>query len=190
MMLDVSIPLADKHPVAVALNDSAIQLRLCNAARAFLGKRSRDLSSIQRTAEAEAIVQEAASRAWKRRDLFDSSKDIVKWLIGYVSNVAREFAKKRSRHPTGLPQESLEALAVDPSRPLDEAVADKLFVEQLLAQIPTLDRQIVVMKHCEEMTCAEIGQQIGMNENAVRLRVYRAIQKLKTVYGLTGEAQP
>jgi DNA-directed RNA polymerase specialized sigma24 family protein len=40
------------------------------------------------------------------------------------------------------------------------------------------------------MTCAEIGQQIGMKENTVRLRAYRAILKLKSLCGLTGEGQP
>ena len=191
-MLDVSIPLAENHPVAVALKDPAIQVRLLNAARGFLGRRSSELSPTQRTAEAEAITQEAASRAWKRRDQFDASKDVVKWLIGFVINVAREYAKKRSRDPTGAPEDGpgLEGLAIDPSRPLDDAIADKLLVEQLLAQLPQLDRQIVQMKYCEEMTCAEIGQQIGMKENTVRLRAYRAILKLKSLCGLTGEVQP
>ncbi len=192
MMRDVSIPLAADDPVAVALNDRAIQTRLWNAARAFLGKRGAELSPTQRTAEAEVIAQEAALRAWKGRDKFDASRDIVKWLVGFVINVAREFAKKRPRHTTGPPEDGpeLEALAVDPSRPLDDAIADKMLVDHLLAQLPQLDRQIVRMKYCEEMTCAEIGQRIGMNENAVRIRVYRAILKLKQVCGLTGEGQP
>lgn len=191
-MLDVLIPLAENHPVAVALSDPAIQVRLWNAARAFLGRRSSELSPTQRTAEAEAIAQEAACRAWKRRDQFDASKDVVKWLVGFVINVAREFAKKRSRDPTGPPDDGydLEALAADPSRPLDDAIGDKLLVEQLLAKLPQLDRQIVLMKYCDEMTCAEIGERIGLNENAVRIRVYRAILKLKNMCGLAGEGQP
>lgn len=192
MMRDVSIPLAADDPVAVALNDRAIQTRLWNAARAFLGKRGAELSPTQRTAEAEVIVQEAAARAWKRREQFDASRDIVKWLVGFVINVAREFAKKRPRDTTGPPEDGpdLDALAVDPSRPLDDAIADKLLVDHLLAKLPVLDRHIVVMKYCDEMTCAEIGQRMGMNENAVRIRVYRAILKLKQVCGLTGEGQP
>ncbi len=192
MMLDVSTPLAENHPVAVALNDPAIQIRLLNAARAFLGRRSGELSLTQRTEEAKAIAQEAASRAWKRRDQFDASKDVVKWLVGFVINVVREFAKKHSRDPTNLPEDGsdLEVLAVDPSRPLDDAIADKLLVEQLIAQLSQLDRQVVLMKYCEEMTCAEIAQRVGMNENAIRLRVYRAILKIKNLCGLTGEGQP
>lgn len=191
MMSDVSTPLAENHPVAVALKDPAIQIRLWNAARAFLRRRSCELSPTQRTAEAEAIAQEAASRAWKRRDQFDASKDIVKWLIGFVINVAREVVKKRSRDPAGPPEDgaNLETLAADPSRPLDDAIADKLLVEQLVAQLAPLDQQIVLMKYREAMTCAEIGQQIGMKENAVRLRVHRAILKLKNLCGLAGEGQ-
>ncbi len=191
-MLDVSIPLAENHPVAVALKDPLVQTRLRNAARAYLGRCSIELSLTQRTAEAEAIAQEAAARAWKRRDQFDVSRDVVKWLVGFVINVVREFAKKRSRDATGPPEggADLEVLAVDPSRPIDDAVADKLLVEHLVAQLPPLDQQMVQMKYREQLTCAEIGQQIGMNENAVRIRVYRAILKFKNLCGLTGEGQP
>ena len=46
------------------------------------------------------------------------------------------------------------------------------------------------MKYWGEMTCAEIGQRIDMQENAVRIRLYRAIQKLKQMCGVTGEGQP
>src|SRR5262245_7466512 len=124
MMLDVSISSAENHPVAVALSDPAIQTRLWNAARAVLGRRSGKRSPTQRTAEAEVIAQEAAARAWKRRDQFDASRDVVKWLIGFVSNVAREFAKKRPRDTTGPPEggPDVATLAVDPSRPLDDAI--------------------------------------------------------------------
>lgn len=178
--------------MAVALNDPAVRVRLSNAARAFLGKRAGDLSSAQRTAEAEVIVQEAASRAWDRRDRFDGSKEVVKWLVGFVINVSREFAKNRARRGTDPSDgaHKLEVLAVDTSQPIEDAIADRLLAEQLLARLPLLDRQVVAMKFYEEKTCAEIGQCIGMNENAVRVRLHRAIQKLRTGCGLTGEAQP
>src|SRR5271165_5235075 len=105
MSRDVSLPLAADDPVAVALNEPAVRTRLWNAARAFLGKRAAELSPTQRTAEAEVIAQEAAARAWKRRNQFDASRDIVKWLVGFVVNVAREFAKKRCRDTAGPPED-------------------------------------------------------------------------------------
>jgi RNA polymerase sigma-70 factor (ECF subfamily) len=192
MVREVSIPLAADHPVAVALNDPVVQTRLGNAARALLGKRAAELSPTQRTAEAEVIAQEAAARAWKHRDRFDASRDVVKWLVGFIVNVAREFAKRRSRDATSPPEDGpgLEALAVDPSRPVDDIVPDRLLADHLLERLPPADRDIVRMKYWGEMTCAEIGERIDMQENAVRIRLYRAILKLKHACGVTGEGQP
>jgi RNA polymerase sigma-70 factor (ECF subfamily) len=192
MMLDVSLPLASDHPVAVALKDAAVQLRLANAARALLGRRAAELSPTQRAAEAEVITQEAALRAWMHRDRFDASRDVVKWLVGFIINVAREFAKKRCHGATSLPEDGpgLEALAVDPSRPVDDVVTDKLLARHLLEQLPPTDRLIVELKYWDERTCAEIGQRMDMQENAVRIRLHRAIQKLKQMCGVTGEGKP
>jgi RNA polymerase sigma-70 factor (ECF subfamily) len=191
-MRDVSLPPASDHPVAVALKDSTVRLRLSNAARALLGKRAAELSPTQRTAEAEVIVQEAAARAWKHRDRFDASRDVVKWLIGYIVNVARECAKRR-RHDATSPTgdgPGLDEMAVDPSRPVDEGAIDKLLARHLVEQLPPTDRQIVEMKYWDELTCAEIGERLDMQENAVRVRLYRAIQRLKQTCGVTGEGQP
>jgi RNA polymerase sigma-70 factor (ECF subfamily) len=191
-MRDVSLPPASDHPVAVALKDSTVGLRLSNAARALLVKRSVELSFTQQGAEAEVIVQEAKVRAWEHRDRFDASRDVVKWLIGYIVNVARECAKKRRRDATGLPEDGpgLEEMAVDPARPVDDAAIDTLLARHLLEQLPPTDRQVVEMKFWDELTCAEIGHRLGMQANAVRVRLYRAIQKLKQMCGITGEGQP
>jgi RNA polymerase sigma-70 factor (ECF subfamily) len=192
MIQDVSIPLAADHPVAVALNDAEVRLRLGSAARAFLGRRAAELSPIQRTAEAEAIVQEAEKRAWKNRDRFKEPGDVVAWLVGFVANVTREFVRDRCRQATSPPPDGpgLEALAVDRSRPVDDAVADKLLAEQLLGQLPPDDRAIVRMRHCEGMTCAEIGERIGIRENTARVRLHRALARLRRQCGVTGEGQP
>jgi RNA polymerase sigma-70 factor (ECF subfamily) len=191
MMRDVSLPSASDHPVAVALKDSTVRLRLSNAARALLGKQAAVLSPTQRTAEAEVIVQEAAARAWKHRDRFDASRDVVKWLIGYIVNVTRECAKKRRHDATSPPEvgPGLDEMAVDPSRPVDDVAIDKLLATHLVEQLPPTDRQIVEMKYWDGLTCAEIGERLDMQENAVRVRLFRAIQKLKQMCGVTGEGQ-
>jgi RNA polymerase sigma-70 factor (ECF subfamily) len=192
MSLEMVGALAADDPVAVALNDPGVRARLTNAARAFLGRRASELSPIQRTAEAEVIIQEAAARAWKHRDRFDASRDVVKWLVGFVANVARELAKQRVRAATGPPPDGPgpEELAVDPARPVEDAITDKLLAGQMLEQLPPGDRDIVRMKYWEELTCAEIGERVGLQENAVRVRLHRALLKLKQASGVTGEGQP
>lgn len=191
MTRDVSLPLEADDPVAVALNDLAIHTRLLNAARAFLGKRRAGRSPTERTAEAEVITQEAKLRAWKHRDRYDATKPIVNWLVGIVIKVGKEHVRKRKRDTTDTSQDGsmLESLAIDPSPPVEAVVADKLLVRQLLDRLPPLEQDILRMQYCEERTYAEIGQHFGMNENAVRVRAFRAIGKLKHACDITGEGQ-
>ena len=190
MIHDLSIPVALNDPVAAALSDLGNLTRMENVARAFLGKGA-GVSSTQRTEEAKAIVQEAAFRALKRRDRFDSTKNVLNWLVGFVMNVVREEWKKRRCNKTGPPGDGhpLDELAVDRSRRVEEMFADKLLVDHLLDQLPALDRQILRLKFNEDLTFAEIGQRVEMNECAVRVRAFRAIEKLQRLCAVTGEGQ-
>lgn len=191
MKFGLIIPAEESDPIAVALNDTSVQARMNAAARAFLGRQATLMTATQRVAEAEVIVQEAASRAWARRSRFNRSKDVVNWLVGFVRNVAREFGKKRGRRADCSANDGthVEAVALDLARPIDEIVCEKLLVGHLLAQLTPAERTVIQMKFEDDLTCAEIGKRIGVAENAVRVRVFRVIGKLKLLCGVTGEGQ-
>jgi RNA polymerase sigma-70 factor (ECF subfamily) len=183
---------APEDPIGTALQDAAVRARLIGAARALLGNRAGELSRAERVAEAEAIVQEASLRAWARRDQFDASRDVVKWLVGFVMNVAREQSREHSRKKTAASNDGapLESLALDRSRDAPDAVADQLLAKHLLEQLSAVDRQIVEMKYWSEMTSAEIGRELNLNENAVRVRLHRALIELNGRRRAAGEEQP
>ena len=66
---------------------------------------------------------------------------------------------------------------------LDEAM--------LTRPLDDADRQAVLMRHFENRTYAEIGASLGLNENAARMRVDRALEKLHgtlTKHGVTSTA--
>jgi RNA polymerase sigma-70 factor (ECF subfamily) len=184
--------LAEDDPVAVALADQTVVTRLQNAARAFFGSWGAHISRTERDGEIEVILQEVRLRALRHRERFDPSKDIVTWLVGFVRNVARERARERSRLAAGLHPDGpeLETLAIDRSRMIDDAVADQLTLNQLLEPLPAIERDILLMKYRDEMTFAEVGQRLGMRENAVRIRAFRALQKVRATQGFSGEGQP
>jgi RNA polymerase sigma factor (sigma-70 family) len=190
MKLGVFIPAEESDPVAVALNDASVHARMNAAARAFLGRQATLMTATQRVAEAEVIVQEAASRAWARRSRFDRSKDVVFWLVGFVRNVVREFGKKRGLRVDCSANDCPQAVALDTARTVDDIVCDKLLVGHLLAQLTPAERAVIQMKYEDDLTCAEIGERIGVAENAVRVRVFRVIGKLKLLCGVTAEGQP
>ena len=43
------------------------------------------------------------------------------------------------------------------------------------------DREILVMRHLEEMSAAEIGSILGISEGAVRVRLLRSLTRLRAL---------
>ncbi len=96
-----------------------------------------------------------------------------------------------------LPDRSADALAdrllasgTSPSRRLmREELRGR--VQAAMDQLPARDREILVMRHLEEMAAAEIAAVLGISEGAVRVRLLRALTKLRNLLDDGGsEAQP
>jgi RNA polymerase sigma-70 factor (ECF subfamily) len=178
----------DSDPLTAALADPAVAGRLIAAAKAFLGRRAASLTATQRAADAEELVAEARQRAWARRDRFDPSQDVVAWLVAFVSNVAREYVRRRSRDaaPTGCgpPGEPprLENLAVDLARAVPDQVADRQFRADVDARLSQPERDLLRMKYDEDLTFAEIGERLEMTECAVRVWHHRVVGRLRQEY--------
>jgi RNA polymerase sigma-70 factor (ECF subfamily) len=127
-------------------------------------------------------------RAWRRRDQFDSSKEIASWLVGFLVNVVRESVKKQ-RNITSFDSQLALANAVDTTRSVQDILSDNSLAIDMLGKLQTQDQALVKLKYWEDLTCAEIGQRLEMKENAVRTRLWRIDKKLKQLYGVTGEGQ-
>jgi RNA polymerase sigma-70 factor (ECF subfamily) len=192
MIQDITLPQMAEDPVAVALQDASVRRRLENAARAFLCKRWAAFTPGEQTAQAQEVVQNTAVRALEKRNRFDPSRDVLHWLMGILRNVAREYVKQCRREAGNLSAHSLplDEQVVDPSPPVGVAVDNKQLAGDLLARLSPSDRDILVWKCVEQMTCAEIGERLAMKENAVRVRVFRAMEKLRRCSAVTGEGQP
>jgi len=123
------------------------------------------------------------------------------WLRGLAEerlwNVHREHlgAKRRSAwREVELPQQSSAMLARQlvaggstPSRALrDEEL--RLRVQQALAQLPADDREVILMRHFEDMSNREVAETLGLSDSGATKRYGRAIFRLKQL--LLGDPQP
>lgn len=191
MIVGVTSPVAETDPVRAALSDPSVRTRLLDAARSFLSGRIFHIPAPQRGPEAEEIVQKAGMRAWEHRAEYDARREVVPWLVGFVENVTREHVKKYSRRATGPPTAApeLESLAADLGRPIGDVVADRAFVEGLLGRLPPADREIIRLAYYDDLTFTEIGERVGLTENAARVRHHRILGRLRELAGDTGEVQ-
>jgi RNA polymerase sigma-70 factor (ECF subfamily) len=134
--------------------------------------------------DAEDATQETFMRVLRYSSKLPTIENPKTWL----SKIAWRVAVDRSRkHPA-----SREIPLDDPGKPemeiaSSDAAADEAIhgarlgatLEKLIAALPTKLREPLVLSTVEEMTPCEVAVTLGINEAAVRSRIFRARQTLK-----------
>jgi RNA polymerase sigma-70 factor (ECF subfamily) len=144
------------------------------------------------------VVQEALAEAARRLDdyLRERPLPFYPWLrqiaLERLLDLRRRHlrARKRSvaREEPGvlsLPEESAAELA---SRLIDlgSSPSRRLLREELrqrvraaLGRLPAGDREVLVLRHLEQMPVKEVAAVLGVGEGAVRMRLVRALARLR-----------
>jgi RNA polymerase sigma-70 factor (ECF subfamily) len=135
--------------------------------------------------EAEDVAQEAYMRAYRSLRGFRGEARFETWLYRITTNAAMSHLRRRGRFGDVL-AEGDERLSREPEpRDLDEVV-ERDEVERALAALPPGQRTVVLLKDVYGFSCQEIGDEIGISEGAVKVRLHRARRRLKEeVYGPT-----
>jgi RNA polymerase sigma-70 factor (ECF subfamily) len=159
--------------------------------------------------DAEDIVQEAYLNAAQRLEhLFDeSSASVFLWLRlivmqtlinvhrRHLGTQGRDAHREVSLRGWGGPQATttsniaqLVASATSPSQiAMRREVADRL--EQTLENMDPIDREVLALRHFEELTNREVAAVLGIGQKAASMRYVRAVSRLKNVMNRTGEGE-
>lgn len=129
---------------------------------------------------AEDVVQETLIRAWKSREELKDPAAARPWLFTIVR---REHARlyERKRLPL-VDVDTMEALG-DPALAIDDD-AGLLDLRRAIMQLPDEYREPLVLQVLGGFSTAEIAAQLGLTQAAVLTRLFRARNRLRTIYGL------
>jgi RNA polymerase sigma-70 factor (ECF subfamily) len=132
-------------------------------------------------AVAEDVVQETLIRAWKSREELKDPAAARPWLLTIVR---REHARlfERKRLPT-VDVDSVEALG-DPALASD-GDAGLHDLRGAIMKLPDEYREPLVMQVLGGFSTAEIAAELELTQPTVLTRLFRARNKLRTIYGLT-----
>ena len=72
----------------------------------------------------------------------------------------------------------MEQSEPDMEKPVDAALSDRDLVMKLLSKVSEEDRNLMLMKEVEGHSVEELAQMTGMNENTIKVKLFRARQKL------------
>ena len=134
--------------------------------------------------DAEDSTQETFMRVLRYSSKLPVVEDPKTWLARIAWRVAVDRSRQRSR--------TREIPLEDPEKPISEVVssdapADQAMLgmqvsaslEKLIASLPEKLRQPLILSTIEEMSPREVAATLGINEAAVRSRVFRARQILR-----------
>ncbi|TMK54253.1 MAG: sigma-70 family RNA polymerase sigma factor [Actinobacteria bacterium] len=125
--------------------------------------------------DAADVTQDVYLRVWRGLRGFRGDANFSTWLYRVAANAALTHVKRRARG--GVPTEPSELPDLPASDGTEER-ADAELLERALATLPDSQRAVVVLKDVYGWTCAEIGKQMGTTEGAVKVRLFRARQRL------------
>jgi RNA polymerase sigma-70 factor (ECF subfamily) len=132
--------------------------------------------------DAEDATQETFLRVLRYRSKLGKVEDPKTWLARIAWRVAVERSKRRRTRESSLDDESV-AFDVAASAPIANATVQQAriaaTVEKLIEALPKKLRQPLVLSTIEEMSPREVAAVLGINESAVRSRLFRARKILK-----------
>jgi RNA polymerase sigma-70 factor, ECF subfamily len=133
--------------------------------------------------EAEDVAQEAYLRAYRSLRGFRGEARFETWLFRITANAAMSHLRRRGRFGDVLAEDD-ERLVREPAPRDSDEVVERDEVERALSILPSGQRTVVLLKDVYGFSCQEIGEQVGISEGAVKVRLHRARRRLKEeVYG-------
>jgi RNA polymerase sigma-70 factor (ECF subfamily) len=144
-------------------------------------------------ATAQDLAQETFVRVYRHRLAFRPSQKFSTWLFAIATNLARNHARWRARHPeTLLEHENLREfpVAAQTSSPDEQSVANERVaaIQKAVADLPQDMREVLILSTWHGMSHAEIARVQDTSEKAVEVRLYRARKLLRDL--LSDHLQP
>lgn len=136
--------------------------------------------------ESEEITADAYFRAWRRRETFSGDDDAAMgWIITIARRQAIDRLRSVQRHPQAELDDGLPSADIDID---DLVVADEQvgLVWQALRDLPWQQREVLVLRYMFGWRVQAIAAHLELSENAVSVRIRRALQKMKVAITALG----
>lgn len=137
--------------------------------------------------DAEDIAQQVFTKVYSSIGNFDSRSSLLTWIYKITVNECYDYLRKKrvrklvyesdiNEEDTRLMENS--EVTQDRSVPADDRLAQRDLLMKILGKISDEDRTLILLKEVEGHSVEELAQRTGMNENTVKVKLFRARQKL------------
>jgi RNA polymerase sigma factor (sigma-70 family) len=133
--------------------------------------------------EAEEVTQEVFLKMISRADQYDGRASVSSWLYAIAANACRDRLR-RHRRAVMVPLEAVAEIASS-GEGVEDRILDrqrKAAVRRALSRLSADQREALVLARYHGMPYAEIALVLEISEGAVKTRIFRAMETLKSFF--------
>jgi len=130
---------------------------------------------------AEDLAHDSLIKANEKALVFPTINDAKYWLIRVVKNASLNYVKRKQRE-----KKAYEKVLYEDHRKVSSGETDYLKSETVqtaklaLDKLPPHLKEVLVLREYADLNYKEIGKILGITEDNVKVRVFRAREKLLT----------
>ena len=139
---------------------------------------------------AEDLCQDSFFRLYEKNMVFPHPEEAKYWLIRVVKNAALNYAKRKDRERKAYQRafkEDYRQVETGEGALVKKETSEE--VQEALEKLPENLRMVLVLKEYADMNYKEIGKVLGISEGNVKVRVFRARERLANLLADKSAAQ-
>jgi len=133
--------------------------------------------------DAEEIAQDCFIKAYRSLSAFQRQSKFSTWLYSIVYTTAMTFLRKKRVDTDSIDDENTYIQLENSSSSHDVNSAENksrsYYLNQAIAQLMPDDAAIITLFYMGERSLDEIGKTLGIETNTVKVKLFRARQRLK-----------
>ena len=133
--------------------------------------------------DAEEIAQDCFIKAYRSLASFQKQSKFSTWLYSIVYTTAMTFLRKKRVDTDSIDDENTYIQLENQSSGLNNNMAENksrsYYLNEAIGQLLPDDAAIISLFYMGEQSLDEIGQTLGMESNTVKVKLFRARQRLK-----------
>jgi RNA polymerase sigma-70 factor, ECF subfamily len=142
--------------------------------------------------DAEDIAQQVFAKVYLSVRNFDFRSSLLTWIYKITVNECYDYLrKKRVRklvYESDFSEEDakrMEAVdpAVDARAPIETRLVQRDLLLKMLEKVSQEDRSLILLKEVEGHSVEELAEMTGLNENTIKVKLFRTRQKLLKAAG-------
>ena len=137
--------------------------------------------------DAEDIAQQVFTKIYFSLKNFDFRSSLLTWVYKITVNECYDYLRKQKVrklvYESDLAEEDQRTmenspLAIETRPAVDRRTEGRDYLMKLLSKVSEEERMLLIQKEVEGLTVEELSRLTGLNENTIKVKLFRARQKL------------